>query len=194
MHKPFNFDIDSAGQRGIALGTYYPYWLDKAAKVKNPNCNPFSKSIMDFKDEKSSGHVRAVKLFTGYVMEQIFATGIIPAEIVVVPSSTAGKVSAGLSGLAMGLAETDRRLFYRHQSLRRVKSIAKLANGGDRSFGVHLQSLEYQPHGAGNYPVVLIDDVATTTNSLGGAMMVISAAARSGIKFLPLVLGRTGYM
>jgi predicted amidophosphoribosyltransferase len=63
----------------------------------------------------------------------------------------------------------------------RIKKIAKLAHGGDRSKNVHLESIEVRNPGLiKGRDVLLLDDVAKTGNSLEAcAELLIKAGARS---------------
>jgi len=190
---PQDFDVLGAeGDRYAvhALGAYHKYWMDTEKTVKNPNFDQtHSGLILSAKRSDHANHAYAIKCFTKMIREAALRFDDDQIELVVVPSHTQGEVSAGLRSIAENLCKTDERFRYRHNSLSRTKSIAKLAGGGDRRIEVHLDSISFRRDLKMRCGVLILDDVSTTGNSIAACGDIISGQRRSVVG--GLVLGRT---
>lgn len=85
--------------------------------------------------------------------------------ICVVPSSDSTKKESGIGMLGEMLAENGRvnKVYY----LRRTRSIAKLALGGERNKEIHMQTIStIDDIDISGDIILLMDDVTTTGNSL----------------------------
>jgi len=191
--RPHNFTV--VGVRGTtytvhALGEYRKYWIDKALKVKNEKFDQaHSGLILTAKDSRHAGHGRAIKDFAGMVEEYLSRFAHEQSiELAIVPSHEAGKVSPALEKVAAQLCK-NKRFGYRSGSLTRTKTIPKLAIGGDRSLAVHYNSVKFTASNRSRWPVLVIDDVSTTGNSLAACADLVQ---ESGVVVVGgLVLGRT---
>ena len=170
---------------------YHRYWIDKAKGEKNPEFTKESGLILSLKAAQNRDHARAVSFF-GNALTQEFkrmnpATSI---EVVVVPSSTAGQVSTGLVAAVRQACRAVPAFQLRAGALTRVKTIPKLAHGGDRSVAIHSQTINYQPN-ASLCPVMILDDVCTTGNSLIACHNLITSAHGLRRPAFAFALGRT---
>ncbi|MDO4166758.1 MAG: phosphoribosyltransferase, partial [Eubacteriales bacterium] len=133
------------------------YWLDRERKIKNPLFDVFSGRILDLKEGKGS----AIDYFYKILNEEI-RPGV---TICVVPSSDAEKTVSGIGILGEKLAHNGRnnKVYY----LNRKISIDKLADGGNRSIDVHMNSIcTVKEMDITGDIVLLMDDVTTSGNSL----------------------------
>ncbi len=182
-----------------ALTQYFPYRIsaDNGEKIKNPRFDETSGRILDLKDASAQRHRQAVSQMAQLLAETLNSLPytLIPVQlhIVVVPSSTEGRWSAGLCGITTEIcARNPRRFVATPQALRRARSIEKLARGGDRSIEVHLSSIAVVPRYDGYFArktVLLLDDVTTTGNSLRACSLLLQQQGADSIH--PIALGRT---
>lgn len=173
------------------LHEYHRYWLDKAAGVKNPRFTRESGLILSLKADQNRDHAMAVRYF-GDALTQEFRrmnpqTAI---EVVVVPSSTAGQVSTGLVAAVRQACRAVPLFQFRAGALTRTQTIPKLSRGGDRSIAVHSRTINYQANGS-LCPVMILDDVCTTGNSLVACHNMIRAAHVYRRRAFAFALGRT---
>ena len=153
-------------------GQYKPYSLHKEQGGDSSNYPGHSGKILDLKDDKAG----AVHYFADLIEPELSA-GIV---IVTVPSHDPESQSGGLKKLAARLAENGNRVDG-SSCLVRTQKIGKLALGGDRSKEVHLKSLTVKDTALiSGKDVLLLDDVATSGNSLeAGKELLLKAGARS---------------
>ncbi|CAN7177486.1 hypothetical protein [Variovorax paradoxus] len=179
---------------GVALGHYRPLNIKQGGeKIRNPKFDQHSQHILNIKDSSKGWFNKSVTYCSDLVASHGYTMmGFAKAQIVVMPSSQKGRVSAGLEQIARNLCKADRRFVYLPGTLVRTKTIEKLARGGDRSLHVHLDSLEYRPRDGEPYRKIILDDVCTSTHSLGGAIAVMHQVL-SGFEVSSLVLGKTFY-
>jgi predicted amidophosphoribosyltransferase len=108
--------------------------------------------------------------------------------ISVVPSSQSNK-SSGIKMLAKELAREGR--FDAVDVLVRHTSIPKQAYGGHRSFEQHLQTVFADPrlaHIVNNRPVLIMDDVMTTGNSLRACSAILLRSGAGPVCCLALAV------
>lgn len=174
-----------------ALGDYHKYWLDGGKTARNPNFDQaHSGLILSAKTPTHANHANAIRSFAGMI-EQFTSRidGQQQIELVVVPSHERGKISPALEKIAREICRINKRFSYRHGSLMRTKTIAKLATGGDRRLEVHLGSVSFTPHPRYRWPVLVLDDVSTSGNSVAACADLIT---QHGIDVVGgLVLGKT---
>ncbi|MBN8626027.1 MAG: phosphoribosyltransferase [Planctomycetes bacterium] len=159
------------------LDNYNPY---RKHGEKNPSFNAYSGFLLDLKENQTG----AVERFRRAV-ETYIATDI---AIAVVPSHDPAKTTSGLRSLAVALAANDR--IDATSCLVRSKKIDKLAHGGDRSIEVHLGSIIVRnAELIKGQDVLLLDDVATSGNSLEACRQLLLKAGAARVQ--KLALGKT---
>lgn len=168
--------------------TYQPYWIkdEHGERRKNPKNNPVSKKLMDLKDEGNSKHEVAVRYFSRLLSNRIAALGLnryqsgiqTGVAIMVVPSSQEGRVSPALLDIARYAAKQHNLKMYDFNPLVRTKTIQKLHSGGDRSIGVHIDSIRVETANLVDLKlkrIIVIDDVTTTGGSLRACAQLLEA-------------------
>ena len=146
----------------LHYGAYHPYHYGN-----NPNFDDFSSLILDFK----KGDSDAITYFFHRLIAKVDFDK--TDAIVYVPSHDSRKTHSSVSELAVLLADhfdwTDAT-----DCLTRIKTIQKLAGGGDRDKSVHLNSLSVEyTYKIRSKNVLVLDDVTTTGNSLKASMDLI---------------------
>jgi phosphoribosylpyrophosphate synthetase len=105
--------------------------------------------------------------------------------IAVVPSSDSARIGSGIGDLAQLLAGPGRT--DATSCLVRHTTIPKLACGGDRKLEVHLNSIRVaRTHLIRGREVLLLDDIATTGNSLRACRILLEQNGASLVKCLAL--------
>ncbi len=116
------------------LGMYHKYWIDKKRRIKNNIFDTYSANILGLK----RGKITSIRYFYSLL------GSIIPHKtnlmICVVPSSNPCDKNPGIKRLARALAKNN-GLIDGTDVLIRTKKIQKLAEGGERSRGVHYRSI-----------------------------------------------------
>jgi predicted amidophosphoribosyltransferase len=176
------------------LVEYQKYWIDKAAKIKNPKFGKESGLILDLKEGPSSSkNGPAVTFFASQLLVDIKKTPRIwetPLQIAIVPSSNEGVTSPSMIELAKFLAARNKNYIFNGNPLRRQRSIPKLSKGGSREYAPLYNSLEIDSQEPPQAPVcLLLDDVITS----GASMFSCRAHLLEwGFKVvIPLALGKT---
>lgn len=163
------------------LGIYYPYWLNKEYEIRNPNHDMHSKNIMKIKKGKDS----AIDYFYK-ILEPMLP---IDWAVAIIPSHNPADISSGIRTLAKKLAANNR--FDATACLLRHIKISKLSQGGDRNINQHLQTIRVNDKGIiRNKEVLLLDDVASTGNSLLACKHLLTESGAKVVKCV--VLGLTG--
>lgn len=158
------------GQVAI-YGDYKPYNAHLAQGGDYMNYPAHSGRILDLKDDKAGAPRHFADMIEPELSDDIV--------IVTIPSHDPAKAPGGLQKLAALLAEKGNRVDG-SGCLVRTKKHDKLAHGGDRSKDSHLKSMEVKnAHLIKGKNVLLLDDVATSGNSLeAGAELLSKAGAR----------------
>lgn len=144
--------------RKYNLSEYHPYHGGN-----NPKFDFSSRMLLDFKN----GKAEAVDFWYPKVARLILSiTCGTSFFIATVPSSTFGKSHPGFSALIKKLGYEFDIQNEKGNLIARTESIDKLATGGDRNIGVHLNTLRVITAEAKYKPVILLDDVETTGNSI----------------------------
>jgi len=174
---------------------YHPYWLKDG--TKNPNVDKNSKAIMSLKTPKKEDeewkiqkHRAAIKLFTRLLQQALNdkLEDIDFIQIAIVPSSTAGKISDGLRAIVKSL-NTKVTVIFDEKFLVRTRSVTKAHEGGDRSINKHLDTIQVETIPSPDIPILLLDDVTTTGNSLNASRDLLNAAGCKNI--IMLAIGQT---
>ncbi|HDF2327443.1 TPA: phosphoribosyltransferase [Morganella morganii] len=164
-----------------SLSIYQPYHGGQ-----NPDFDKSSGMLLDFK----KGESKAVNYWYPQISRLIRSlAGETPFSIATVPSSTKGKKHPGFTDLINRLGREFPILNENRNLIGRTESIDKLASGGNRDIGVHLRTLEV-PTSANEYkPVILLDDVTTSGNSIKAAISKLEDAGYTVIA--AIALGKT---
>jgi hypothetical protein len=171
------------GQDIICLGPYRPWSYHKANGGDGGDYPEHSGRVLDLKENKAVG----VTYFFDYMRPKLKK----PQAIAVVPSHDPAKAPGGLQSLAGKLANGCGMIDAAAALIRHTK-ITKLADGGDRSLNVHLNSIHVpDAQLIAGRKVLLIDDVMTSGNSLLACRQILLEAGAAEV--LSLALGRTTY-
>ncbi len=178
------------------LFDYHRYWLNSERTERNPAVTPDCKKLLGLKSGQPQERDSAVKHFS-QMLGKSLKENPLPVEnlkiyVAVVPSSKAGKWSEGLCKIAENLCRMHRNYVGASHALQRDCAIEKLATGGNRSIAVHLESISVNNRNASllrDKSVLLLDDIATTGNSLLGCSRILE---QYGVyQIYPLALGQT---
>lgn len=177
--------------------SYYPYWVDGE---KNQKFDRHSGRILSLKDPSNREHAIALRYFNDRLPNFVRAWQLPPKSplsgpqvgIVIVPSSTAGKVSSGMQTIMMKLCQADDRFCMLPDVLTRVQTVPKAAKGGPRSVSLHKKTISCNPGNLHTRLVMLVDDVASTGSSIIACCELIQDAAAMTAVF-GLALGYTAH-
>ena len=171
------------GQDILILGPYRPWSYHKGNGGDGGNYPSHSGKILDIKQAKASG----IQYFHNYLSPRLENYPI----VIGVPSHDPEKLSSGIVQLAEKLQSNPGSINASKCLVRHTK-IIKLADGGDRSIGVHLASIHVaEAEVFAGQAVLLMDDVMTTGNSLLACRHLLLEAGAAKVKCL--ALGRTTY-
>jgi adenine/guanine phosphoribosyltransferase-like PRPP-binding protein len=182
----------------ICLTDYHPYRImnEDGEKIKNPKFGIECGQLLDIKGDPAGRNYRAaVSAFGNRLAKALKDDSQLAryasVDIAIIPKSEAGKVAPGLLAVAERLEVLDKRFILpRSPILTRVKSIEKLANGGNRAMYVHTGSIVADiPISRRGRAILLIDDIGTTGNSIMACTTLLYGAGASRV--FPIVLGRT---
>ena|SRR5450830_1871642 len=193
MVDVIDFQISYFGEvvSAQALGRYHKYWIDKNLNIKNNHFDEHSRRTLDIKRRDLKEYSRGVSYFQPKLQKLIEG---IPAglsvEISAFPSSKQGEHAPGLILLIDKICRSNKNMINRDKVLRRTKTISKLATGGDRSYVNQLASLDYQAAGEKSKTKIILDDVATTGNSLIAGFSKIAEKSPGSVVYL-IALART---
>lgn len=169
-------DLEQLGGDDVQfLGFYHPY-----LKGNNTEFDEYSRQILKLKDS----YGWAIEAFYNR-LDPILGHGF---AIATVPSHTPNKRYSGVRMLAMRLARNNR--VDATGCLIRHKEVEKLSGGGSRRIEVHLESIRVvQPDVIRGRPVLLLDDVYTTGNSLKACKKLLLEAGAAEVQCY--ALGKT---
>ena len=165
-----------------SLGEYRPWGWHKECGGNGSDYPTHSGRILDLKGKKAVG----LNYFFDYMADKVKK----PTAIAVVPSHDAEKgPNSGVHSLANRLA-SGLGLSNGGACLVRHTTVPKLATGGDRDIGVHLDSIRVENADLiKGQRVLLLDDVKTSGNSLAACRRLLLDAGAAEVKMV--ALGRT---
>jgi phosphoribosylpyrophosphate synthetase len=164
------------------LHDYHPYRMPDGSK--NPAFNGDDSMILNVKIDKKPA---AISHFAG-IIDDLACADIVVA---VVPGhDPANTALSGIGMVAQRVAALNGRIDGSSLLVRHTK-IDKLATGGNRSIEVHLNSIKVVDKAKvlNGASVLLLDDVATSGNSLLACKQLLRAAGASQVQMF--VLGKT---
>lgn len=184
---------DGGNFEAFACGHYYPYKIDGE---RNPKFDKHSGFVLSSKDPSNRDHGKAVQHFSDLLSTHLSRMtlptpefGVPQIGVTIVPSSTPGGASEGLTSIMKKVCSKDARLQLITNGLVRVKKIEKLARGGDRSIDVHKNSIACNNQYFTQPYIIIFDDVLTTGNSIRACCDIIRASHQA--RFMGLALART---
>ena len=165
------------------LGDYLPWSWHKAMGGDGSNYPSYSGRILDLKESKAASLQSFENLLMGEISRKYTAVTAVPSHDPAKGINTGVRLLA--KQVASKLGTSDGRTF-----LRRTQMINKLANGGDRSVKVHLNSVvaENAEQFAGG-TLLLLDDVLTSGNSIIACRQLLMKAGAAEV--ICVALGRT---
>lgn len=192
-----NYPTSMGELKTFSLAAYYPY---KYQGEKNPKFNKHSGRILSIKDHTDRNHASAIKHFSELLQEsakswrlpQKSAISGPQVGIVIIPSSTAGKVPVGLESLMEKLCQADDRFRLCRDVLVRTQSVQKAATGGPRSIELHKNTITFNQAMLPTRLVMLVDDVISTGRSMVACCELIQNVAPFTNVF-GIALGHTTY-
>lgn len=173
---------DSAEDAWTSVWCLRPYHPYRLMGSKNPDFQKATDGrLLDFKEGKQDAVAVEVEEFAkalgGLSLPSFALIGVIPGH-----TEKASNAGTPLARVAEALADRDLRLGRAVDLLVRTKTIEKLAAGGNRSLLVHLESMTVSRNvGLSGLTIVLIDDVATTGNSIEAARKLLLAKGAKGV-------------
>jgi predicted amidophosphoribosyltransferase len=178
----FNFRLASHDDEFYWIQYYHKKKVQQSGvKVANSHHNYYSRTILDLKERSES----ALRFFFG-VLDRLIAED---AVITAVPGHSHIHIQSGME-LLVNMLVYGRRV-NALGLLTRHASIPKLASGGNRNINVHLSSISVQKTHkiSTDSPLLLLDDVLTTGNSLRACKHILQDAGFSQVTCL--ALGKT---
>lgn len=167
---------DSAEDAWATVWCLRPYHPYRVFGELNPEFERATDGrLLNFKEGKHDAVAVEIEAFADAISNLTLPR---PTVIGVIPGHLAKPSNAGtpLARVAEALADRDKRLGLAVDLVTRTKDITKLASGGNRSIAVHLDSMRISPNvRLSGATVVLIDDVATTGNSIEAARRLLRA-------------------
>lgn len=154
---------------------------------KNPKFSPADGRLLDLKDNIDHGVEAAVNDFVRGLVAVKLPTSTIVA---IMPGHNAAPSNEGraLARVATTLAERNKTLVAKIDTLIRTRTVPKKAGGGDRDLAEELKSLKIAKVVKGE-TVLILDDTVTTGTSLTAARRLL---ANAGAKRVAAVaIGRT---
>jgi phosphoribosylpyrophosphate synthetase len=167
-----------AGERIHFLAPYYPYWENKARRLRNARFDAFSGLILDLKKKQGPALLYFYRRIDPLLNQKIV--------ICSVPSSDPSKLEPGIRLLGMRLALNDRT--DGTACLVRTDAIPAAHQGGPRDVGLHLYSITVNdPEGIiPDSEILLLDDVTTSGASMIASRQLLLKAGASSVKCLAL--------
>ncbi|RJX30887.1 MAG: hypothetical protein C4516_09095 [Oxalobacter sp.] len=172
---------------------YHKYHIhdQNGQKQKNPMVDEVSRHLMDLKSTENKNFDIAVAKKSRLVLRELDTVleKNEKAILCLVPSSKANKYGPGLLRIAQFLQRKDSRIAAVTNLIQRKTSIVSLHSGGDRNISIHKGSLAIGEKIKQDRTYIILDDIATSGNSLAVcADMIEYQGAR---RVIPLAIGKT---
>ncbi len=157
----------------------------------NPGINVDTYKIMDLKSSSAPKHNAVViefgKRLNDGTKRLADSLGLDRLQVAIVPSSEKEKVSVGLESMLNHVQDVN--IIYNTKYLVRNVTVPKAHLGGGRSYQRNIDSISVHVKPIPNIPLLLIDDVSTSGNSLNSCREIL---LNSGVKHVYMVtIGRT---
>lgn len=159
---------------------YHPY---RRCGERNPDCNDDTYRIMDLKNPDAAKHKIAIAHYTQLLddgfgrIANFLQTPYL--QVAIVPSSKKGKVSQGLESILSQITKTT--IIYDRDFLVRDCDVPSAHEGGDRSIEKHINSISVKRIPNTEIPLILLDDVTTSGNSLKSCKTILEKAGINNI-------------
>ena len=171
-----------------SLCEYPPY---RKFGERNPDCNQDTYRIMDLKNPSAVNHNKAVtgfgeqfnaglKQLTDYLDTNYI-------QIAIVPSSKKDARSQGLETIVR--AANSVNVIYNPLFLNREYDVPASHEGGDRSVDKHINSISVKVLPNPAVPILIVDDVTTTGNSIEACAQILKRVGMRNI--YKVAIGRT---
>lgn len=158
---------------------------------QNPKIDKITNTLLNLKHVDQQRRSPAVRFFSKVLTNSKITCLLDDTQKVfcIVPSHTAGNVSAGLTELIGNIC--DRYGFLNQNNyLRRHKSVPKAATGGPRNQEIHIDSIQVtHPEQVRDKTVYLFDDITTTGSSLIACKSLLLTAGADRV--VMIALGQT---
>jgi predicted amidophosphoribosyltransferase len=171
------------------LRPYHPY---RIMGQRNPAFTRTDRALLNLKEGNTAAIGSAAQDLTEALID---LTGGTPVSLAIIPGHEASSSNGGrpLQKVIAAMAAASPEYYLAAGDLiTRYTDIPKRSHGANRSEDVHIRTLRIDArHVSVGHPLVIIDDVATTGNSIVASRKLASAYGYSRIG--ALVIGQTTY-
>ncbi|KXI26796.1 hypothetical protein [Paraglaciecola hydrolytica] len=179
---------DYSSDKIYKLCDYPPY---RRFGEDNPDRNKDTYRIMDLKNPSSNNHQSAIKHFgtnfSAGLKKLVVNIKTDKIQVAIVPSSKKGKRSSGLEAILKMVEEVA--IIYDPLFLVRDEDVPASHEGGNRSIEKHINSISVKKIPDPNIPMLILDDVTTTGNSLEACEKILK---KKGVTLIyKVAIGKT---
>lgn len=174
--------------KAYRLADYQKYRLEDGSV--NPALDTVSRQIMDLKNDECSGHQAAIVYFGALLAThtKILANGDAKIQIAIAPKSKANAPSLALESLVFYI-KSPTVIYDANFLVRTADKLSAHSEGGSRDTNVHITTIASKKKIDSSIPVLLIDDVSTTGNTLAACEQILRAAGATTV--VTMVVGAT---